>query len=173
MARPHCAEGGFTLWDLWNKRARCSTLILFLMPREVRVLWLVPLCWGLVYTVRLMEKESWLLDFDCLPNACDVSILWLVLMVLRVGLHCEIDGKRELVAWLWLSSWCLLMLVFCNSSHWCWGLVWDWWKKRACCLTLIVFLMPFDVSVLWLVPIGAEGLNPLWDDGKIELVAWL
>ena len=61
MARPHGAEGRFTLCDLWNKRARCSTLILFLMPREVRVLWLVP-------------------------------------MVLRVGLHCEIDGKRELVA---------------------------------------------------------------------------
>ena len=35
--------------------------------------------------MRLMEKESWLLDFNCLPNACDVSILWLVLMVLRVG----------------------------------------------------------------------------------------
>ena len=29
---------------------------------------------------------------------CDVSDLWLVLMVLRVGLHCEIDEKRKLVA---------------------------------------------------------------------------
>ena len=29
---------------------------------------------------------------------CNVSDLWLVLMVLRVGLNYEIDGKRELVA---------------------------------------------------------------------------
>ena len=59
----HGAEGWFTLLDWLNKRDSCLTLIVFLMP-------------------------------------CDVSVLWLVLMVLRVGLHCEIDGKRELVAFL-------------------------------------------------------------------------
>ena len=67
MARPHGAEGWFTLLDWFNKRTSCLTLIVCLMP-------------------------------------CDVSVLWLVLMVLRVGLHCEIDGKRKLVAFLQLSS---------------------------------------------------------------------
>ena len=47
--------------------------------------------------MRKMEEESWLLDFNCLMPFY-VSVLWLVLMVMRVGLHCDIDGIRELVA---------------------------------------------------------------------------
>ena len=53
--------------------------------------------------MRLVEQDSCLtLIVFLMP--CDVSVLWLVLMVLRVGLHCEIDGKRKLVAFLQLSS---------------------------------------------------------------------
>ena len=53
--------------------------------------------------MRLVEQDSCLtLIVFLIP--CEVSVLWLVLMVLRVGLHCEIDGKRELVAFLQLSS---------------------------------------------------------------------
>ena len=48
--------------------------------------------------MRLMAKESWLLDVNCLLITCEVSDLLLVPMVLRVVLHREIDGKRELVA---------------------------------------------------------------------------
>ena len=59
------------------------------------VLWLVPL--ALTVGVRKMEEESWLLDFNCLMPF-DVSVLWLILMVMRVGLHCDIVGIRELVA---------------------------------------------------------------------------
>ena len=52
--RLHCEIGG-------RQRDDCLTLIVFLMPYEV-------------------------------------GVLWLALMVLRVGLHCKIDDTRELAA---------------------------------------------------------------------------
>ena len=48
--------------------------------------------------MRKMGEESWLLDFNVFLMPFDVSVLWLVLVVMRVGLHCDIDGIRELFA---------------------------------------------------------------------------
>ena len=36
---------------------------------------------------------------------CDVSVLWLVPIVLRVGIHCDINVKRELAC-------CLILIAF-------------------------------------------------------------
>ena len=48
--------------------------------------------------VTLMKRRACCLTLIVFLMPCDVSVLWLVSMVLRVGLHYEVDGTRELVA---------------------------------------------------------------------------
>ena len=49
-----------------------------------------------MYIVRLMEHDSWLLDFNCLPN----KLLCYCFVARPIGVDgwCEKDGRRELVA---------------------------------------------------------------------------
>ena len=76
------------------------TLVVFLMPCDVSVLWLFPIVLrvGIHCDINVKRELACCLTLIVFLMPCDVSVLWLVHMVLRVGLQCEIDGTREPVA---------------------------------------------------------------------------